>query len=80
MHVRILVSCTVVYLDNLFVYPSHLGPWATFGGLVRFVVGRVQDILFRVLVMLCLLGSNYQLYALSPKFNQTKFRGPFGPF
>ena len=37
----------------LFVYPSHLGPWATFGGLV---VGRVKNI-FRVLVNLCLLGS-----------------------
>ena len=31
--------------DILFVYPSHLGPWATFGGLEKaWVVGRVQDI------------------------------------
>ena len=56
-------------LDILFVYPSHLGPWATFGGLVRLVVGRVQDFFSRILVILCLLGSNYQFYATSPKFN-----------
>ena len=30
--------------DILFVYPSQLGPWATFGGLERLMVGRVQDI------------------------------------
>ena len=68
-------------LDILFVYPSHLGPWATFGGLVRLVVGRVQDkFFFRILVILCLLGSNYQFYAISPKFNQTQVPGPVWAF
>ena len=67
-------------LDILFAYPSHLGPWATFGGLVRLVVVRVQDI-FPGYWSFCVSWEviiNFMQYLK----NVTKhnFRGPFGDF
>ena len=68
-----------MYKEPWYVYPSRLGPWATFGGLERIVVGRVHDIFsgYRSFCVSWEVISNFMPYLHS--LTKQNFRGPFGP-